>query len=97
MSVNAVKPPPDRPILAPSQTKPWATPPRVIILPNIPTMRRIRASSFMIFEDMHEPIIDKDTWERVQKLRKNRRRPNRHRRSRHRLKRAPPLLPSPPN
>lgn len=31
----------------------------------------------VIFEDMHEPIIDKDTWERVQKLRKNRRRPNR--------------------
>lgn len=30
-----------------------------------------------IFEDMHEAIIDKETWERVQELRKNRRRPKR--------------------
>lgn len=28
----------------------------------------------MIFEDTHEPIIDVDTWEKVQELRKNRRR-----------------------
>jgi len=30
-----------------------------------------------IFEDTHEPIIDKETWEVVQNLRKNKRRPNR--------------------
>ncbi len=29
----------------------------------------------MIFEDTHEQIIDLDTWERVQELRKNKRRP----------------------
>lgn len=29
----------------------------------------------MIFENTHEPIIDLDTWERVQELRKNKRRP----------------------
>lgn len=28
----------------------------------------------MIFEDTHEPIVDVDTWEKVQELRKNRRR-----------------------
>ena len=31
-----------------------------------------------IFEDVHEPIIDKGTWERVQELRKQRKRPNRY-------------------
>ncbi len=31
-----------------------------------------------IFEDMHEPIIDKETWERVQELRRQRKRPNRY-------------------
>lgn len=31
----------------------------------------------MIFENTHEPIIDADTWERVQELRKNKHRPSR--------------------
>ncbi|MCH5212405.1 MAG: recombinase family protein [Oscillospiraceae bacterium] len=31
----------------------------------------------LIFENTHEPIIDVDTWEKVQELRKNRRRPTR--------------------
>ncbi len=31
--------------------------------------------SQMVFENTHEPIIDLDTWERVQELRKNKRRP----------------------
>ncbi len=31
----------------------------------------------MIFEDTYEPIIDVDTWEKVQELRKNKRRPTR--------------------
>ena len=31
-----------------------------------------------IFENHHEPIIDKETWERVQELRKQRKRPNRY-------------------
>ena len=31
-----------------------------------------------IFENHHEPIIDKQTWERVQELRKQRKRPNRY-------------------
>lgn len=31
-----------------------------------------------VFEDMHEPIIDRETWERVQILRKQRKRPNRY-------------------
>lgn len=31
-----------------------------------------------IFENAHEPIIDKETWERVQELRKQRKRPNRY-------------------
>lgn len=31
----------------------------------------------MVFENTHEPIIDLDTWERVQELRKNKRRPTR--------------------
>ena len=31
-----------------------------------------------IFENHHEQIIDKDTWERVQELRKQRKRPNRY-------------------
>lgn len=31
----------------------------------------------MVFENTHEPIIDADTWERVQELRKNKRRPSR--------------------
>ncbi|NBI90332.1 DUF4368 domain-containing protein [Lachnospiraceae bacterium] len=31
-----------------------------------------------IFENHHEPIIDRDTWERVQELRKQRKRPNRY-------------------
>ena len=31
----------------------------------------------MIFENTHEQIIDADTWERVQELRKNKRRPSR--------------------
>lgn len=34
-------------------------------------------SEHMIFENTHEPIIDLDTWERVQELRKNKRRPTR--------------------
>ncbi len=32
----------------------------------------------MIFENHHEPIIDTQTWERVQELRKQRKRPNRY-------------------
>ena len=32
----------------------------------------------MVFENTHEPIIDKATWERVQELRKQRKRPNRY-------------------
>ena len=35
----------------------------------------------VIFENAHEPIIDPDTWERVQELRKQRKRPNRYLRS----------------
>ena len=31
----------------------------------------------MVFENTHEPIIDVDTWEKVQELRKNKRRPTR--------------------
>ncbi len=31
-----------------------------------------------VFENHHEPIIDRDTWERVQELRKQRKRPNRY-------------------
>lgn len=31
----------------------------------------------MVFENTHEPIIDLDTWERIQELRKNKRRPTR--------------------
>ena len=31
-----------------------------------------------IFENHHEPIIDRQTWERVQELRKQRKRPNRY-------------------
>ena len=31
-----------------------------------------------IFENQHEPIIDRETWERVQELRKQRKRPNRY-------------------
>lgn len=30
-----------------------------------------------VFRDTHEPIIDRETWERVQELRKQRKRPNR--------------------
>ena len=30
------------------------------------------------FENHHEPIIDTQTWERVQELRKQRKRPNRY-------------------
>ena len=30
-----------------------------------------------IFENTHEPIVDRDTWERVQQLRRQRKRPNR--------------------
>ena len=32
----------------------------------------------VIFENTHEPIIDLETWERVQELRKQRKRPNRY-------------------
>lgn len=32
----------------------------------------------MVFENTHEPIIDRETWERVQELRKQRKRPNRY-------------------
>ena len=32
----------------------------------------------MVFENTHEPIIDLETWERVQELRKQRKRPNRY-------------------
>ena len=39
---------------------------------NVPT---IIDNIKMIFENTHEPIIDLDTWERVQELRKNKRRP----------------------
>ena len=31
-----------------------------------------------IFENHHEPVIDRETWERVQELRKQRKRPNRY-------------------
>jgi site-specific recombinases, DNA invertase pin homologs len=31
-----------------------------------------------VFENTHEPILDRDTWERVQELRKQRKRPNRY-------------------
>ena len=34
--------------------------------------------SHVIFENTHEPILDLDTWERVQELRKQRKRPNRY-------------------
>ena len=33
--------------------------------------------NYKIFENTHEPIIDIDTWEKVQELRKNKRRPTR--------------------
>ena len=33
---------------------------------------------YAVFENAHEPIIDRDTWERVQELRKQRKRPNRY-------------------
>ncbi len=36
------------------------------------------AEKQVIFENHHEPIIDRDTWERVQELRKQRKRPNRY-------------------
>ena len=32
----------------------------------------------MVFENTHEPIVDAETWERVQELRKQRKRPNRY-------------------
>lgn len=32
----------------------------------------------MVFENTHKPIIDQETWERVQALRKQRKRPNRY-------------------
>ena len=32
----------------------------------------------VVFENHHEPIIDRETWERVQELRKQRKRPNRY-------------------
>ena len=32
----------------------------------------------VVFENVHEPIIDAETWERVQELRKQRKRPNRY-------------------
>ena len=32
----------------------------------------------VVFENHHEPIIDRDTWERVQELRRQRKRPNRY-------------------
>ena len=32
----------------------------------------------MVFENTHEPIIDRETWERVQELRRQRKRPNRY-------------------
>ena len=32
----------------------------------------------MCIRDSHEPIIDRETWERVQELRKQRKRPNRY-------------------
>ena len=32
----------------------------------------------VVFENTHEPIIDQETWERVQELRKQRKRPNRY-------------------
>ena len=32
----------------------------------------------MVFENTHEPILDAETWERVQELRKQRKRPNRY-------------------
>ncbi len=31
-----------------------------------------------VFENHHEPIIDRDTWERVQELHKQRNHPNRY-------------------
>lgn len=31
----------------------------------------------VVFENRHEPILDTETWERVQELRKQRKRPNR--------------------
>ena len=31
-----------------------------------------------VFENHHEPVIDRETWERVQELRKQRKRPNRY-------------------
>ena len=34
-------------------------------------------SKWLVFENTHEAIIDTDTWERVQELRKNKRRPTR--------------------
>lgn len=32
----------------------------------------------MVFQNTHEPIIDPETWERVQELREQRKRPNRY-------------------
>ena len=32
----------------------------------------------MVFENTHEPIVDRETWERVQELRKQRKRPTRY-------------------
>ena len=40
--------------------------------------RRKSPEKQAIFENHHEPIIDTQTWERVQELRKQRKRPNRY-------------------
>ena len=40
--------------------------------------RAIKKHKKVIFENHHEPIIDTQTWERVQELRKQRKRPNRY-------------------
>ena len=52
MKENATKAPPFSPICSPIHTKPSATPALVIILPNIPTTRRISASVFIISDDI---------------------------------------------
>ena len=39
--------------------------------------RKIDNSNQMLFENTHEPIVDQDTWDTVQELRKNKRRPTR--------------------
>lgn len=49
------------------------------VKPSYKSKKHIKNSpeNYKIFENTHEPIIDIDTWEKVQELRKNKRRPSR--------------------